>query len=215
MNLGFKILAFSAIFSSFIQIIVGKKIISCYHTNWSQYREGLGRFYPENIDPFLCDIIIYAFAKLEGDRLDPFEFNDLSTDTKVGMYEQTLDLKKKNPNLKILIATGGWNVGSGPFSVMANNFEMRKNFVKNAREFVQLHGFDGLDLDWEYPGSREGSAVTDKEVFSLLISELKAEFEPYDLMLTAAVGVSEKIVEAGYEVEKICRDLDFVNLMSY
>lgn len=35
--------------------------------------------------------------------------------------------------------------------------------------------------------------------------ELKAEFEPYNLMLTAAVGATEQIVEAGYEIDKICR----------
>lgn len=121
---------------------------------------------PENIDPFLCDIIIYAFAKLEGDRLDSMEINDLGENSRPGMYERTLNLKKINPDLKILISTGGkflmtfifhkfkillitfqgWNIGSGSFSVMANDNQMRKNFVKNAREFIQLHGFDGLDL---------------------------------------------------------------------
>ena len=94
------------------------------------------------------------------------EINDLSDNSKIGMYERTLSLKKKNPNLKILISTGGkfllfwhyfceqikiiiskgWNIGSGSFSVMANDQQMRKNFVKNSREFIQLHGFDGLDL---------------------------------------------------------------------
>lgn len=54
-------------------------------------------------------MIIYAFAKLEGDRLDAFEWNDLSTSWSTGMYQRTLALKKQNPNLKILIATGGLN----------------------------------------------------------------------------------------------------------
>ena len=52
-------------------------------------------------------MIIYAFAKLEDDRLEPFEWNDLSTSWSTGMYQRTLDLKKQNPNLKILIAIGG------------------------------------------------------------------------------------------------------------
>ena len=58
-------------------------------------------------------MIIYSFAKLEGDRLEPFEWNDLSTSVIKGMYERTLALKSQNPNIKISIAVGGWNAGSG------------------------------------------------------------------------------------------------------
>lgn len=58
-------------------------------------------------------MIIYSFAKLEADRLEPFEWNDLSTSWSRGMYDRTMDLKKRNSALKILIAVGGWNAGSG------------------------------------------------------------------------------------------------------
>ena len=36
----------------------------CYYTNWSQYSPGYGRFVPENVSPFLCTHVVYAFAKL-------------------------------------------------------------------------------------------------------------------------------------------------------
>ena len=64
------------------------------------------------------------------------------------MYERTTDLKKINPNLKILIAVGGWNFGSGPFSDMVNNEALRKNFVATSVEFLTLNKFDGLDLEY-------------------------------------------------------------------
>ena len=34
----------------------------CYYTSWAQYRPGAGRFLPENVDPFLCTHVVFAFA---------------------------------------------------------------------------------------------------------------------------------------------------------
>ena len=48
----------------------------CYYTNWSQYRPGLGKYTPENIDAKLCTHIIYAFAKVENSELKTVEWND-------------------------------------------------------------------------------------------------------------------------------------------
>ncbi|CAF0748267.1 unnamed protein product, partial [Brachionus calyciflorus] len=192
-----------------------KKLIVCYHTNWAQYRVGDGKFVPENIEPNLCDIIIYSFAKLSGDKLEPFEWNDLSTSWSSGMYEKTKNLKKLNPSLKILIAVGGWNVGSGPFSDMVHSDQARKNFVRNSLQFLKDNGFDGLDLDWEYPGSREGSRSTDKTLFTTLCKELKDAFRPKNLLLTAAVGAGYETVVNGYEIDKISKHLDYINLMTY
>jgi chitinase len=61
-------------------------------------------------------------------------------------------LKKINPKLKTLVAIGGWNEGSARFSLVASDPQKRGVFAKSARDFVQKYGFDGLDVDWEYPG---------------------------------------------------------------
>ncbi len=45
--------------------------------------------------------------------LEPFEWNDDDTEWSKGMYTRMMALKNKNPNLKVLIAVGGWNLGSG------------------------------------------------------------------------------------------------------
>ena len=84
-----------------------QKRIVCYHTNWAQYRPGDKKFMPENIDPFLCTHIIYSFAKFTNYELAGYEWNDESTEWSKGLYERTIDLKKKNPSLKVSLAVGG------------------------------------------------------------------------------------------------------------
>eukprot|EP00106_Octopus_bimaculoides_P023184 XP_014790626.1 PREDICTED: acidic mammalian chitinase-like [Octopus bimaculoides] len=140
----------------------------CYYTNWSQYREVPAKFLPENIDPQLCTHIIYAFATLEGNYLKPFEWNDDSTPWMVGMYAKVVAMKQKNPKLVVLLSVGGWNMGSALFTQMASTPENRKQFYTNATDFLRTRGFDGLDMDWEYPASR-GSPPEDKEKFTSLM----------------------------------------------
>jgi chitinase len=64
------------------------------------------------------------------------------------MYSRVKALKNKNQNLKVLLAVGGWNFGSGPFSDMVADENLRREFVEHATQFVRDNQFDGLDLDW-------------------------------------------------------------------
>lgn len=81
-------------------------------------------------------------------------------------------MKKINPLLKVLAVVGGWNEGSTKYSIMAANAITRKKFIETSLAFLKKHSFDGLDLDWEYPGQRGGSAQ-DKQNFVTLLKEMK------------------------------------------
>lgn len=72
-------------------------------------------------------------------------------------------MKSKNSKLKALVAIGGWNEGSTTFSAVVSNASLRSKFTANAVAFVKKYGFDGFDLDWEYPAQR-GGASTDKVI---------------------------------------------------
>lgn len=65
-------------------------------------------------------------------------------------YERVVEFKKYG--IKVSIAIGGWNDSAGDkYSKLVNDPAARARFVKHTLSFVEQYGFDGLDLDWEYP----------------------------------------------------------------
>lgn len=67
-----------------------------------------------------------------------------------GFYDRVVAYK--NRGLKVTIALGGWNDSAGDkYSRLVNNPAARRRFVDHVIKFIEKHGFDGLDLDWEYP----------------------------------------------------------------
>lgn len=48
--------------------------VVCYYTNWSVYRKGLAKYTPQNINPYLCTHLVYAFGGLTDEfEIKPFD----------------------------------------------------------------------------------------------------------------------------------------------
>ncbi|MEU8817945.1 glycoside hydrolase family 18 protein [Actinoplanes sp. NPDC048796] len=153
-----------------------------------------------------------------------------------GNLNQLAELKKKNPKLRVLISLGGWT-GSAHFSDAVLTDASRKKLVSSCLDLWikgNLPGlpagtaagiFDGVDLDWEWPGS-EGNAGNvvrpeDKRNFTLLTAEFRAQLDRlsrttkhrYDL--TAFLPAAPAKIAAGFEGDKIFKYLDFGTVQGY
>ncbi|KAL2831143.1 glycoside hydrolase superfamily [Aspergillus cavernicola] len=139
-------------------------------------------------------------------------------------FEPVLTMRNRfSPNTKLLIAIGGWGDSAG-FSDGAKDAASRDQYAKNVAAMLDSVGFDGVDIDWEYPG---GNGENYKKVPN---SEKVSEIETYPLFLEAlrkAMG-KEKIISIAtpgkrgdmiaYTAEqgpKIWPSVDIINVMSY
>ncbi|XP_056017198.1 chitotriosidase-1-like [Ostrea edulis] len=193
--------------------------VVCYYTNWSQYRNGAGKFFPKDIDPQLCTHIIYAFGKLVGNKITNFEWND--NDQYNNLYAQVNAHKQQNPKLKTLLAMGGWTAGSLIYSNMASTAQNRKEFIDSAISWLRMYNFDGLDMDWEYPANRDGKPY-DKANFAHLCKETREAFDNEAattgrerLLFTSAVGAGRSVIDTAYDVPVMAQYMDFICTMTY
>ena len=154
---------------------------------------GAGKYLVDNIDPGKCSHLIYAFAVL-----DPAAYTiqvfDSWADIDNQMYAKFVALKKSNSNLKTMIAIGGWNDSQGTtkYSSLVADPAKITAFVNSVVAFLKTYGFDGLDIDWEYP-----SSAADKTGYVNLLAALRSAFAPSGFLLSAAVSVGQETIDAG------------------
>lgn len=192
-----------------------------YYTNWSQYRPGECKFTPQNIQAQYMTHLNYAFAKIDtNNKVQPVEWNDI-LDYAPGMYKQVNDIKLQYPHLKTLISIGGWTL-SDAFPRMASSAASRSTFIQSAIQYARTHNFDGIDLDWEYPGFAEHSGTPqDKVNFTSLLREFRQAINAENLpsgksrlLLTIAAPAGESNFN-NMELAHIHAYLDWINLMTY
>lgn len=209
----------------------GDRRIVAYFAAWAVY----GRDYHVNEIPAdLVTHINYAFANIgpEGDCVlgDPYADIDRfypgdSWDTGAlrGSFHQLQLLEEAHPHLTTLLSVGGWT-WSGRFSDVALTDVSRQRFAQSCVDLALGYGFDGLDIDWEFPGGGglEGnvSRPEDTQNFTLLLAALRAELDaraaadgrPYELTIAAPCGPA---LYANIELAGIHPYLDAINLMAY
>ncbi|KAL7815591.1 glycoside hydrolase family 18 protein [Trichoderma gracile] len=136
------------------------------------------------------------------------------------IYRDVGDVKARNPNLKLLIALGGWKFSDpGPwqavFPTMVSTQANRAAFIQNALGFLEEYGYDGID--WEYPGAEDrGGSTKDGENYVALLKELRAAIRATgrDYIVTFTAPTSYWYLRH-FDVANMVAHVDWVNLMSY
>lgn len=153
-----------------------------------------------------------------------------------GNLNQLAELKKKNPGLRVLISLGGWTL-SKYFSDAAATPAARAKLVNSCVDLwlkgnlpglapgVAAGIFDGVDLDWEWPGSdgNAGNVIRpeDKRNFTALTAEFRAQLDKlgratrHKYELTAFLPAAPAKIDAGFEATKIFKYLDFGTVQGY
>ncbi len=150
-----------------------------YFTNWGVYGN---KYFPYDIPLHSLTHVLYAFADVSSDSgavkltdawadeqmryTDPASGANPPLDTwnddgggggepqLYGALKRFALLKRENRRLKLMLSIGGWTFSSHFWPSMSTQ-EGRECFARSAVGLLEDYGFDGLDIDWEYPQNAE------------------------------------------------------------
>lgn len=185
-----------------------------YYAAWAS---GQG-YTPEKIPAERFTQLNYAFAKIEDGKA---ALADPARDAQT--LRGLTALRRRNPDLKIVLSVGGWDESAG-FSDAAASASSRSAFARSCLDLLTAHDLDGVDLDWEYPVSGGAPGVVhrpqDRENFTRLLQALRAALDQqgrrdgkrYVLTIAGAAG-------SGYlnniEPQAAAEAVDHIFLMAY
>lgn len=148
-----------------------------------------------------------------------------------GHFNILQTMKKQYPDVDLLISVGGW-AGSRGFYTMLDTDAGINTFADSCVDFIRTYGFDGVDIDFEYPSSTSQSGNPDdfdlseprraklNERYNLLMKTLREKLDAAsktdgkDYLLTAAVTASSWVL-GGVSSNEYAKNLDFLSVMSY
>ncbi|KAM0345237.1 hypothetical protein ACHAPU_006635 [Fusarium lateritium] len=159
----------------------GKRNI-LYFTNWGTHG---ANFQPLDIPVKEITHVLYSFANVDAKSGSVVSSDSLADTNRLypgdvqggknvfGCVKQLYLLKKNNRNLKVLLSIGGYN-GSPALASGVSTQAGRKKFVSTAVKLITDWGFDGIDIDWEYPANAQ-----EARNYVLVLSAVRKALDQY------------------------------------
>ncbi len=122
--------------------------------------------------------------------------------------------------VKVMLSVGGWE-DSDNFPAVAAADSLRVMFAHSCMWAIREFGFDGIDVDWEFPGLPEHRGTpSDTRYCTLLLRTVRDSLNAYSksigraLLLTAALPAGQRLAQ-NFEMKEVADILDFLNIMTY
>ncbi|AOA63291.1 Putative chitinase [Komagataella phaffii CBS 7435] len=169
---------------------------------------------PLKFSPRSDDIkTLYADGTAEAKKLKQLHFSKKT----VGALKQLYQMKLIKPSLQTSMSIGGWGRTDG-FKALMKDESKVEQFVSSCVSAMQEFGFDGVDLDWEYPSNDEEGQFLLHLVSSLKrkLSQLEAHYElpPDTFLITLATPASLYTLQH-YPLSRLDLFVSFWNVMTY
>lgn len=130
--------------------------------------------------------------------------------------ENIAKYKSWNPDLKFVLSLV--QTKSNSFTSVCANKDYMNRMGEEAVRVVKTLGYDGIDLDWEYPcvpSNGQDTCREDKYRFTELIKTLREHLDAAGkYLLTIAAGADLYYAECT-ELDKLSIYLDYINVMTY
>jgi chitinase len=124
-------------------------------------------------------------------------------------YPEMIQLAHLN-GVAVVISIGGYDVTRTPrFATVAADPSARTRFSTAVKEFCVTYGYDGADIDWEYPAAA-GRANT-----TLLFQELRTALSSVNPPLSLSIAAPATDWNNGYDWAVMKNILDWVGVMTY
>jgi chitinase len=162
----------------------------------------------------------YAFAFIDPST---FKITTMDAATPVHTFTDFAALKAKNPAIELFVSIGGWTFSDNEtatqpiFGNIARSGANRQTFANNVLQFLNTYGYDGVDIDWEYPGAPDrGGKPDDTKNYVLMLETLRKTFHNSGRKLGITFTAPSSFwYLRWFDLTAMVKHVDWINIVSH